>query len=654
MDARADSQDCGAPLRSVDPPQLLHALTRTYHTAPSQLISLQSLLCEPQPKDPQDAQVAKHYLSDRKGFDDTARYWTQTYAAPSNMNAAKASDEIGINQQAVQRLVEMGFDRPGVVRALRKTDGDENRAIDMADFEDSPPKRGVAVTDEQAEALVRRWTGGGVASIIRSSRGYNNRLYFVALDDGTDAVLKLCGRFWTKVKTETEVAGLSLVGAVTDVPVPRVLGWNSSRDEVDAEYVLLSRLEGTPLDVLWPQLDQDLRMSVVRQIAALVVKIKKIRPPAGAEAHGIIGNFAIDAECETDRRNPASAFTIGKTVDQGIGPWPSYTAYLRESLTKEMRDLETDPVFAQARPILLKRLKKFVSGIDTNERIPVCKQAVFTHGDLNMPNILVEPDTESDSMLVVGLLDWEWAGFFPPQDEYSASLDFLGDGAERTESSLAQAFFDVLESAGVATPRTMDGWADTVLLSELRDSIAHWSLKGEPDLSSADVVARVVEPKMAANRPDLPSPGFDMVAFARISGSVMTYDWGKLGSSSAVARLASATPPFKPDESKPYAELWMGTHPNAPAVLVESGAALKDVLTPTNLSPELHSHYAGDLPFLFKVQSIRKALSIQAHPDKALAKRLFEKSPHLYKDPNHKPEMVCVRHRRAAPPASPS
>ncbi|KAL2916124.1 Mannose-6-phosphate isomerase [Polyrhizophydium stewartii] len=147
---------------------------------------------------------------------------------------------------------------------------------------------------------------------------------------------------------------------------------------------------------------------------------------------------------------------------------------------------------------------------------------------------------------------------------------------------------------------------------------------------------------MAANRPDLPSPGFDMVAFARISGSVMTYDWGKLGSSSAVARLASATPPFKPDESKPYAELWMGTHPNAPAVLVESGAALKDVLTPTNLSPELHSHYAGDLPFLFKVQSIRKALSIQAHPDKALAKRLFEKSPHLYKDPNHKPEMALA------------
>lgn len=40
----------------------------------STMISLQSLLCSPEPKDPQDAEVAKHYLSDRSGFEDTARY----------------------------------------------------------------------------------------------------------------------------------------------------------------------------------------------------------------------------------------------------------------------------------------------------------------------------------------------------------------------------------------------------------------------------------------------------------------------------------------------------------------------------------------------------------------------------------------------------
>jgi mannose-6-phosphate isomerase len=38
--------------------------------------------------------------------------------------------------------------------------------------------------------------------------------------------------------------------------------------------------------------------------------------------------------------------------------------------------------------------------------------------------------------------------------------------------------------------------------------------------------------------------------------------------------------------------------------------------------------------------SIRKALSIQAHPDKQLAQELYAKRPDLYKDGNHKPEMA--------------
>lgn len=49
-----------------------------------------------------------------------------------------------------------------------------------------------------------------------------------------------------------------------------------------------------------------------------------------------------------------------------------------------------------------------------------------------------------------------------------------------------------------------------------------------------------------------------------------------------------------------------------------------------------------DLPFLFKVLSVRKALSIQAHPDAALARELHAAKPALYKDANHKPEMTIA------------
>ena len=49
-----------------------------------------------------------------------------------------------------------------------------------------------------------------------------------------------------------------------------------------------------------------------------------------------------------------------------------------------------------------------------------------------------------------------------------------------------------------------------------------------------------------------------------------------------------------------------------------------------------------ELPFLFKVLSVNKALSIQAHPDKSLASQLHSTRPDIYKDPHHKPEMTIA------------
>ena len=40
--------------------------------------------------------------------------------------------------------------------------------------------------------------------------------------------------------------------------------------------------------------------------------------------------------------------------------------------------------------------------------------------------------------------------------------------------------------------------------------------------------------------------------------------------------------------------------------------------------------------------SVAKALSIQAHPDKALAEKLHARDPKNYKDDNHKPEMALA------------
>ena len=59
----------------------------------------------------------------------------------------------------------------------------------------------------------------------------------------------------------------------------------------------------------------------------------------------------------------------------------------------------------------------------------------------------------------------------------------------------------------------------------------------------------------------------------------------------------------------------------------------------------MSKQYDNSVPFLFKVLAVGKALSIQAHPDKALAQQLHAQRPAVYKDANHKPGMcayVCM------------
>lgn len=127
------------------------------------------------------------------------------------------------------------------------------------------------------------------------------------------------------------------------------------------------------------------------------------------------------------------------------------------------------------------------------------------------------------------------------------------------------------------------------------------------------------------------------------------YAWGKIGSNSVVARFAHANDPDNVtiDESLPYAELWMGTHHKVPTKLYSTGQLLSDLIKsdPSKyLGDKIIAKYGStkELPFLFKVLSIEKVLSIQAHPDKKLAAQLHAADPKNYPDDNHKPEMAVA------------
>ncbi len=116
-----------------------------------------------------------------------------------------------------------------------------------------------------------------------------------------------------------------------------------------------------------------------------------------------------------------------------------------------------------------------------------------------------------------------------------------------------------------------------------------------------------------------------------LDNAVRHYDWGSFDE---IPRFVGAG---RPDE--PVAEVWMGTHPMDPS----------SVTLPDGTGRRL-DEVAGELPFLLKLLSARRPLSLQVHPDLERARQGYEREnaqgialeapERIYKDPNHKPEMV--------------
>lgn len=98
-----------------------------------------------------------------------------------------------------------------------------------------------------------------------------------------------------------------------------------------------------------------------------------------------------------------------------------------------------------------------------------------------------------------------------------------------------------------------------------------------------------------------------------LEGAIKSYDWGKLGSQSKVAVLAKSNDSsFVIDNENCYAELWMGDHVSGPSTITSTRQSLNQLLSKDNLL----IGGMDKLPFLLKVLSVGKALSIQVHPSK--------------------------------------
>ncbi|HEU4903792.1 MAG TPA: mannose-6-phosphate isomerase, class I, partial [Flavisolibacter sp.] len=139
-----------------------------------------------------------------------------------------------------------------------------------------------------------------------------------------------------------------------------------------------------------------------------------------------------------------------------------------------------------------------------------------------------------------------------------------------------------------------------------------------------------------------------MHSLYKLRGIVQHYSWG---GSAFIPELIGQ----ENREQKPFAEYWLGAHPNAPATLENEEST--SLLQAINDAPDavLGKQVAqdfGTLPYLFKILDVRQMLSIQVHPSIESAIKGYKEenekgipftAPHRnYKDENHKPELMAA------------
>ncbi|MCU7548077.1 mannose-6-phosphate isomerase, class I [Chitinophagaceae bacterium LB-8] len=135
----------------------------------------------------------------------------------------------------------------------------------------------------------------------------------------------------------------------------------------------------------------------------------------------------------------------------------------------------------------------------------------------------------------------------------------------------------------------------------------------------------------------------------KLKGKVQHYSWG--GTQYIPNLLGTKNP-----DQKPYAEYWLGAHPNHSSTVEIDGqeTALNQLIQQNKLKAlgqEVVERF-GELPYLLKVLDVKQMLSIQVHPSKPSAEVGYAAenaigipvtAPHRnYKDENHKPELMVA------------
>lgn len=198
----------------------------------------------------------------------------------------------------------------------------------------------------------------------------------ILLDSPRRKVFRANGRvikFGPDVDIYEAKAMVFIANSALSVPIPKV--FRAEMFEDGTTVIEMENIPGETLEQVWPTLSEEGKKSFARQMNSILEQLRSLQ---GQNIGAVEGGPAVDMRRSTERGGPFSCEA-------------DFNAFLRQDVVTKT-------------PKIYHRM--LTSLMSDAHRI------LFTHGDLSPRNIIVREGC------IVGLLDWECAGWYPEQWEF--------------------------------------------------------------------------------------------------------------------------------------------------------------------------------------------------------------------------------------------
>ncbi|GKZ80700.1 hypothetical protein AnigIFM56816_004926 [Aspergillus niger] len=191
---------------------------------------------------------------------------------------------------------------------------------------------------------------------------------------------RICVKYGQHVDL-SEAGTMCFISQNTSIPVPKVLcAFTHQR----CTYIVMERIKGEMIGAGWVYRSEESKAKILTQLQRMVQEMRTLPPPAGMGVGSVVDGTLFDG------RLPGTSLRFG--------PFPSVQEFHRHLRGGMDFDPGLDPAIQEL--------------IRQHDRSFPIK---FTHGDLSSLNILARGDT------IVGIIDWETAGWYPSYWEYTTA-----------------------------------------------------------------------------------------------------------------------------------------------------------------------------------------------------------------------------------------